>query len=571
VATAPPSAPLPDRIDAPALESEVPDVGAEAEVARLLGEGFRSLDAGAAAAARDRAREVEARFPTTRGSSRALLLRARASLALGAHDEADEAASRYLALVPPGDPERPRARLVLAEARLLRGAEGGVEALFLVPSDAPPDVRRSALERARTLADGLEDPVLRDLVEEAPSHPWLLPVFQVELGARRSLVGDREGGLRLAEAALSLSPEGPEIERARAIRAGEVAPAGTLVGALGSLLSHSGPPTLQQLSSQLRDGIEVALLAPGVRGGVRLLNEDDAGSAGRASEALVRLEGEGVLGVVGPLTEAAVTQAVRSGNRQLPLISPTAPLVPDDLPGAFSLAGPDPEGPRTLARLALALGIREVVILHPRDQAEEREAHWFREAFEGAGGRVSRTLVYAPGTTSFDQPLREVVRLRPRGLVLLLPPEDVELVAPQVAFYGVDDLEDLVILGGAAFSSESVLGSVPARHTDGVYSVAPHVGPGYGPLWSEFVRAYEEHFRRTLRSPVPALGFDAARLLLEGARLGGGTSARQVLAGLSRVQDLPGATGTFSIREGRLVRDHFPVRIEGRRRIPLEF
>lgn len=570
VGVGPEAPPAVEAVDAPALDAEIRDAAAEAEVARLLAEGFRRLDEGDPGTARARALEVESRFPSARGSSRALLLRGSAAMATGNHAEALETAERYVELVGPAEEERPRALLLAAEARLEGNLGGGVEALFQIPAGALPPVRNQALDRARSVAGGLEDPALRDLVDEAPRHPWLLPVFQVELGARRTLLGDLEAGRRLAEGALALEPADPEAERARAVLEGEVAPAGAVAGNMGVLLSPSGPPTLRQLSEQLRNGIEVALLETGVRGRVRLVSEDDGGSAGRAADAFSRLQDGNVLGVVGPLTEPAMAEALRRRTRDIPLISPTAPLLHEDGRGAYSLAGLDPEAPRMLARLALSQGIRDVVMLHPRDQVEEQDAAWFRTAFEAGGGRVSRTLTYTPGTTSFEEPLREVARLRPRGLVLLLPPEDVELLAPQVAFYGVDDLEDLVVLGGVSFSSESVLGSVPTRHTDGVLTVAPHVGEGYGPLWSQFVGAYEEHFRRTLRSPVPALGYDAARLLLEGARLGGGGSPPEVVAGLARIQGFQGATGTFSVRDGRLVRHYTPVRIENRMRVPLD-
>ncbi len=570
VGTAPPPPPPPETVDAVALEGEVPDAAAEAQVARLLAEGSERLAAGDPGTARARAVEVESRFPTTRGSSRALLLRADAALALDEPGEALEAAERYLALAPTGDSQIPLARLVAAEARFDGGLGGGVEALFRVSEAADGAVQERALRRARAVAGDLEDPSLRDLVAEAPTHGWLLPVFQVELASRRALVGDQAVGRELAERALALAPAETEAERARAVLGGEVVATGAVSGTLGTLLSPSGPPTLRQLSEQLRDGVEVALLAPEFRGGVRLLGEDDGGSPGQASGALGRLEGNSPLGIVGPLTEPAMESALRGRSRDLPVISPTAPLLRTDFRGAYSLAGPDPEAPRALARLALDQGVREAVLLHPRDPTEEQEAQWFRQAFQDGGGRVTGTVTYVPGTTSLAQPMREVLALRPRALVLLLPPEDVEIVAPQVAFFGVDDLEGLLLLGSPAFSSEGVLSSVPTRHTEGVLSVAPHVGEGYGPLWESFVGAYEEHFRRTLRSPIPALGYDAARLLLEGARLGGGSAPEDVLTGLTRIQDFQGATGTFSVRDGRLVRRYVPVRIENRTRVPLD-
>jgi len=557
-------------LDAPALEREVRDGAAEATVARLISEGFSGLESGDRGTARARAVEVETRYASTRGSSRALLLRAMTALQEGNSAEAESAATQYLQRVGPSDPQAARAHLVVAEARIDGRMGRGIESLFAVPQEAPSDVRSAALERGRSVAAEMEEPELRDLVEEAPEHRWLLPVFQVELGERRALMGDTEAGEAWAERALELDPSSTEADRARAVLEGDILGGSSLAGTLGVLLSPSGPPSLQQLSQQVQEGVEVALLAPGVRGGIRLVTEDDGGSPGRTAEAFGRLSGADPFAIVGLLTESALDVGVRSRTRSLPLISPTATLFGAPAPGIYSLAGVDPEAPRALARLVLSQGIRQVTLLHPRDPAEELEAEWFRQTYQAGGGTVVQTLTYSPGTTFFEETMRQITRRPPAGLVLLLPPGDVGVVTPQIAFYGVDDLPGIRIFGSASFSSESVLSTVPPRHTDGVFAVSPHVGAGYGPLWEVFIRDYEEHFQRTLRSPIPALGWDAARILLQGARLGGGTSPEQVLRGMERIRDFPGATGTFSVREGRVVRQFQPVRLENRIRIPLD-
>ncbi len=87
--------------------------------------------------------------------------------------------------------------------------------------------------------------------------------------------------------------------------------------------------------------------------------------------------------------------------------------------------------------------------------------------------------------------------------------------------------------------------------------------PGY----ARFREAFESHFRRTLVSPVPALGYDAALLLLEATR-NGARSPADVRDALERVRDLEGATGTFSVVDGRVVRRTHIVQIEHGTLIP---
>jgi ABC-type branched-subunit amino acid transport system substrate-binding protein len=68
-----------------------------------------------------------------------------------------------------------------------------------------------------------------------------------------------------------------------------------------------------------------------------------------------------------------------------------------------------------------------------------------------------------------------------------------------------------------------------------------------------FKEAYEERFQQTLVSPVPAAGYDATLVLLEALRSGrtGPSDVRLALEGLGEVQ---GATGVFTVVDGRVVR-----------------
>jgi hypothetical protein len=110
---------------------------------------------------------------------------------------------------------------------------------------------------------------------------------------------------------------------------------------------------------------------------------------------------------------------------------------------------------------------------------------------------------------------------------------------------------------------------VPSRHTAGMRTVTAHLGDGFGPAWSLFVQAYEAHFQRTLRSPAPALGWDAARILLEAARLGDGTPEGLAL-GLREIRGLEGATGHFFWTHGQISRRFVPVEILDRTLHPID-
>jgi ABC-type branched-subunit amino acid transport system substrate-binding protein len=572
VGEGPARAPAPAAPAGPAISEGASTEARDRAAAELLAEAETRLRSGDAQGARTLARDVVARYPEARGSSAAFWTLARAERNLGAWPAAEGAAARYVELAGRSHAEGAAAQLLLAEARHRGGLGQGIETLFDVPVGAPVPVREEATGLAREIAREMNDPALRDLMEEAPRHPWILPVFQVELGERRVLVGDGAGGRTLAEAALILEPLAMERSRAERILSGEIAPpaggGARVSGVLGVVLSEEGSPGLQQLSRQIRDGVEVALLDERFRGGVQLQVSDDGGTASRAAAALAGAEERSAFAVIGPLTDPAMAEAARGRRGPTPMVSPTVRILPQGLEGVYSIAGADPEASRVLAELAWRDGMRQLVVFHRFHPEEEAELRWFREAFEARGGQVLRTYGYAPGSTTFDEQLRAIASLRPRGVVLFVPPEDAELVGPQLAFYGVDDVEDLVLYAGPSWSTEGVLQGVPVRHTEGVRTVTSWAGEGFGPEWRRFIETYEAHFQRTLRSPVPALGWDAARIVLEAASLEGSTP-EGVARGLARIRDLPGATGTFSWREGRLGRNYVPVIIENRTLVPL--
>jgi len=301
---------------------------------------------------------------------------------------------------------------------------------------------------------------------------------------------------------------------------------------------------------------------------IRLEIRDDEGDPARSASLFGALATEGVPAVLGPLTDAGLRSAAESRRDPL-LLSPTARVVPEGMPGVFSLTGVAPEGPGALARHALSQGLRSAAIFHARNPQSELEARYFRRAFEDGGGRIVRTVTYAPGTTNFQGPMHEIRSAAPAALALFLPPEELPVVAPQITYFGVDDL-DIQFLGGEGWTEAEVLRTVDPRHTDGIVAVTGRddVLASNG-AYRDFVRAYEDHFQRTLRSPTPALGYDAARLVVEAYRRGARSPAeiRDVLEGL---RDFPGATGRISMEDGRLVREHRLVRIENRQLVPLD-
>jgi ABC-type branched-subunit amino acid transport system substrate-binding protein len=320
---------------------------------------------------------------------------------------------------------------------------------------------------------------------------------------------------------------------------------------------------------------------------VEVEEKDDEGDPFTAAERVAELEESRVLGAVGFLEEGALEVAAEGRRSSLALISPTARTTPED--GVYSLAGADPQAASTMARYAALAGYMRVAILHSMAPASTEEADAFEETLSSMGVPVAGRFVYPAGATFFGDQIRgardalradeiralglteedtlDVAMLEPVALFIPIPPEDVELLAPQVTFYGLDTLA-IEVLGTSGWTDAQTLQTVDTRHTTGVVATSP-VGSGSGsPGFRRFEEAYETHFQRSLISPVPALGYDATLLLLEASRAGARTPG-QVRRALEDVRDLEGATGVFSVRRGRVVRLTELVRIEHGTLIPI--
>lgn len=329
---------------------------------------------------------------------------------------------------------------------------------------------------------------------------------------------------------------------------------------IGAVLPVSGPPSLREYARLFVEGLETGVQLAGEAGlRVKLVVVDNQGTASGSARGAAAVVAEGALAILGPLDADNMRAAARAVPREVAFFSPSARQVPYGRSGVYSMAAGDPEAGRTLARAVWNLGLADAVIVHPRSPGEGVEMDAFQRAFVSLGGVVRRRIRYLPGTTTFEQSLTEVKSLAPSLLVMAAPPSDVELFAPQIAFFGLDETE-LQVAGTAGWTSPSVIERVARRHTDGVVALST-VPPGVvSETPPEFVAAYETLFRRSLNSVVPAAGLDLLQMAL-GAYGQGAASPDEVAATLERIGMFEGATGTYAFSDGRLTRQYFPVRI----------
>lgn len=528
----------------------------------MIAEARAAAEAGRADEAMAAAERIVREFPSAPGSSEALILLAEAALEIGAYDEAAAAGARHAALFPDGDPRADRGRLLIGVAFLGAGrAREGVASLLRL-SYASPDLLEQALRHIDRAVVALGTEELRELASTEAPGVLLAPLI-TEIAVAHHLDGEGEAARSQALRSLDIGATGEARRVAEAVRTGnlEAALDGVVIGAI---LPRTGSPSVRTFASLVEEGMRVAVARAQreTRRPIRLRIEDDPGGAFGQESVVSSLEQSGVVAVVGPLLDDALGAAARARRGPLPMISPAARTVPEALAGVYSLQGLDPGAARAIAAYAVRAGLRRVSAIFPRSPEGSFEVEVFQRAYSDAGGVLEGRISYDPGITHFQDQLLEAASYEPQAVFLPLPPRDVEILAPQFTFFGLDSL-GIAILGTAGWTVDEVVRGVDPRHTDGVIAVSAEAPATPSEAHMRFVSEYETLLRRSLRSSVPALGYDAVGLIVAAWR-GGARSPEEVRRALDRIHGYQGATGVLSVREGHIVREHQLVRIEGR-------
>ena len=525
----------------------------QAEADSLLTRAQAALDQGDFELAEELSRQVEAEFGGAPGSVNALWIRALAAEALGKPEESLEAARRFRTYLSEGD-ER-IAEVALLEGNTLQALGRTREAVAAWLSAPGEPVSEVTIARVQDQVEGLTDVELIELIESEEGS--VAPVL-AEFAFRQYRIGSEAGARVYATRAMESGATGRAQLLAEGVLAGDLS-GFVIVPRIGAILPTSGSPGLRRFASGIQEGMRVALemfgQAEGNRTATELIVQDSGGDIIGARIAFSALEASNVFAIIGPLQDGALSEVANRVQGSLAVVSPTSPIVPEGSRGVYSLSSADPGASRALARYAISSDLYTAVVVYPESTDGLYEARAFSEEFQSLGGLILGEISYPTGSTFFEEQLRRVEALLPDVLVLPIPARDVELLAPQVTFFGLDSLE-IRVLGTAGWSEEAVLSRVETRHTNGVVTASPLPVDREWEGYRDFVDAYESYYQRTLPDLVPTLGYDAAGLLLEGIRRGASTPG-ELLETLETMPGFSGATGRLFVDDGRVVRDHF--------------
>jgi len=536
--------------------------------------------------------EIVTSYAATRVSGEALRLAARAHARVGQMAAADSAAARYLSLLDPGDPRGTELRLLQAETLVGEEVEQ-LDRLLRIDGAATPDEVARATELARAAVDSVTLEELERVVARVASRGPIMPVVEARLAVSLLEMGRESDAVAYARRAIDGRVTGDELVWAQGVLEGELPPGRGRVTSfrIGAVLPESGPPALADYARLIREGIEVAVATVlGEEYVVTLEARDDEGDPLRAAHVVAELDSGGVVGIVGLLQDQVLLAAGKARADPVPLVSPTARSADGAGTAVYSLEGADPAAAERVATYAAVRAFQRVAMLYPDNPAARAEADAFEARARALGIPVVGRFVYQAGATFFEPQIigaRDALRadelaelalaeddtlhmevLEPAALFMPIPPEDVTFLAPQVIHFGLDTLA-IEILGTTGWSDPQTLSAVEPRLTTGVVATAPVGVEPDAPGPTRFREAYEAHFRRSLVSPAPAVGYDATLLLLEALRPGR-VGPEQLEASFASLRSVEGATGVLSIVDGGVVRETRLVRIDRRTPVPLE-
>ena len=326
-------------------------------------------------------------------------------------------------------------------------------------------------------------------------------------------------------------------------------PDGSHPGLVGAALPITGKQ--DRLGEQALHGIAIAA---GALGGPAATAADvhDTPTGADAAAAIDALADDGAIAVIGPIDGASVdAAAARATARAIPMLSLTAradAVAP--APFVFHVMHSAEARARTLARRAVAAGVKKVAVFAPDNGYGKAVAKAFADALTAAGGAVAVDVVYKHDTKSFAD---QVTKLG-GGWEAVFVPTDAQqlgLIAPALDAAGfVPRPWGTRKLKGAAGRPILVLttaeGATPdllrdnGRHLYGAWLAPGFYPDAVDPQIADYFTRYLAAFGK-VPTALDAYAYDAASVV---ARSGG--TSRADLAKRLASGKLVGVTGTLS-------------------------
>jgi len=342
--------------------------------------------------------------------------------------------------------------------------------------------------------------------------------------------------------------------------------------AIGVLLPQSG--RYAAFGGLVQRGMDLALeLHNQSHEPVRLIYRDVGMGPEQAAAEVYRLANEDrVMALAGPITGlAAEAAAQRAEQEQVPLVTLSQR---SGLPQLGSYIFRDSLTNRLQARAlaqhaVLEQGLTSFAVLYPENRLGTEMAEMFAEEVLALGGLVITRESYSEEATDFRRQVRLLMGQDPEapdkppemteeealedlfqpdfpsvdfeGLLIPDYADKIGLIAPQLPFYGIEDVQ---LLGINGWNSPDLIRNA-GPYVEGAVFVDGFFRYSSYPFVREFVDLFYEKYQEE-PSILEAQGFDVANILLSLLDRPEITSRETLRLALNLLRDYPGVTGATS-------------------------
>lgn len=321
------------------------------------------------------------------------------------------------------------------------------------------------------------------------------------------------------------------------IKIGEVNPISGAIGGYGTTC-HNG----------IRLAIDQANAGGGVLGKqIALVTEDNQSKAGETSTIVRKFVTEDkVVAIIGDLTSSATLEGGPIAQAaKIPMVTPLAtnPRVTEIGDYIFRVCFIDEFQGRIMARFALEnLKLKTAAILTDiKQDYSVGLSGFFKETFVSGTGTVVREQSYSSGDTDFRAQLTSIKAARPEVVFVPGYYPEVGIILKQARQLGIT----VPLIGCEAWDSPVLL-QVAGKAADGCFFSNQFSADDPSQVVQDFGKVYQEKFGRPPDN-FAALGYDAARVVLEAIKRAGSTNSTAIRDAVGQTKDFPGVSGEITI------------------------
>jgi len=326
-----------------------------------------------------------------------------------------------------------------------------------------------------------------------------------------------------------------------------------IVGTVGAL---TGPEA--HFGSESQNGAQLAVEEANAAGGVQgrqlvIRSYDSQSRPEEAANAMTRLvTQDGAVFVVGEnQSSLSLAMAPAAAAGEVPMISPssTNPRVTSEGgPYVFRVCFTDTFQGQLLARYARETlkAERVAILVDQKSDYSVGLAKVFAGKFGALGGKVFAEEAYAKGDTDFRSQLTRVKAARPEVLFIPGYYSDVGPMARQARELGIQ----ATLLGGDGLDSGGRLGELGGSAVEGTLYSTHFAADNPGARVQDFIARYKARFGH-IPDALGALGYDAARVGIDGLRRSSGVGGPALREQIARTRDFDGVTGRITLGPDR--------------------